>query len=200
MIDELRGELESAGCALVLADAQGRPDVDVALEWCEDRILERFEARGGAATSDLAAHDLLRGLDARELAALTAMTRAHHLPAGAVLFKQGDPADSVFFILSGALSVLLPITDNPDVEASSRRLARLGPGVSVGEMALVDESLRSADVVVAEDAVLTELPTAALASLAATHPGITTHLRANLARVLADRLRRANEQLRLLVR
>ena len=200
MLEEMRGALEAVGCALVIADAHGRPDVDVALEWCEDQVLERFGEFAGVTTSELAAQELLQGLDADELTALTAVTRSHHLVAGDVLFKRGDPADSVFFIRSGALSVLLPVAGDTDAESAAHRLARLGPGVTVGEMALVDDSVRSADVVVAQDAVLIELSTAAIAALRTAYPGLTTHLHVNLTRVLADRLRRANEQLRLLVR
>ena len=199
MLDEIRDALESAGCALVLADAQGQPDVDLALEWCEDRVLERFGASTVAARSDLAAQELLRGLADDELAALTRVTRSHQLSAGDVLFKQGDPADSVFFIRSGALTVMLAARDD-DTDAPSRRLARLGAGVSVGEMALVGDNVRSADVVAAQDSEVTELSVAAVAELAASHATLTTRLHANLAQVLSDRLRRANEQLRLLGR
>jgi glutaminase len=200
MLEQMRAALEAGGCTLVIADADGQPDVDIALEWCEDRILERFAPAAAGETTDLAAQELLRGLNSDALAALTAASRSHLLAEGEVLFKQGDPADSVFFIHSGALSVLLPLGDNEGIEASSRRLARLGPGLAVGEMALVGDSVRSADVTAAQDSILTELPTAAVAALGATHPGLTTQLQVNLARVLADRLRQANEQLRLLAR
>ena len=120
--------------------------------------------------------------------------------AGEALFKTGDPADSVFFIRSGALTVLLPLGESDGVEMSARRLARLGAGVAVGEMALVGDNVRSADVVVAQDSVVAELPTAAVAELGASYPSMTTHLHGNLARVLANRLRLANEQLRVLAR
>jgi len=200
MLEQLGESLNAAGCMLLLADARGEPDVDAALEWCEDHILERFGATDLAATTDLAAQELLCGLTAEEVAAVTAATRRHRLAAGDVLFKQGDPADSVFFILSGALTVLLPLGDAGGVDEPARRLARLGAGVAVGEMALVGDSGRAADVVALHDTVVAELSTASVAACAAAHPGLSTHLYVNLAQVLADRLRRANEQLRLLVR
>ena len=199
LLAEMRTELAAAGCTLVLADAPGPPDVDAALEWCEDRILDRAGATGAVTATDLGVQELLRGLDPSELDAIRAVVRSHELPAGAVLFKHGDPADSVFFIHAGALSVMLPTGDELDGEQPGRRLARLGPGVTVGEMALAGDSVRSADVVVAEDALLTELTTAALASLGSAHPRVVARLNATLAQVLADRLRRANEHLRLLV-
>jgi len=198
MLEQLGTALNMVGRTLVLAETQGEPDVDVALEWCEERILRSVGAPSVPAITDVGDHELLAGLDEVEVAAVTAALRHHRLAAGEVLFKQGDSADGVFFILSGGLTVQLDGGDGTD--NSARRLARLGVGLAVGEMALTGDTVRSADVVADHDTVLVELSTAAVAELAAEHPGLTTHLHLNLARMLADRLRRSNEQLRLLAR
>ena len=198
MLDELRAALDAVGCTLVLAGAYGQPDIDTALEWCEDRILRRFGITPVTETTELRSQELLRGLTESELAAVIEATRWHRLPAGEMLFKHGDPADSVFFILSGSVTALLPRGDAEASDTPSRRLARLGAGVTVGEMALVGDQGRSADVMAAQDTQLAELPTAALSACTAIHPNLGTKLHLNLARILADRLRRANEQLHLL--
>jgi CRP-like cAMP-binding protein len=65
-------------------------------------------------------------------------------------------------------------------------------------MALVGDHGRSADVMAAQDTQLAELPTAGLSACTAIHPNLATTLHLNLARILTDRLRRANEQLHLL--
>jgi glutaminase len=200
MLDQLRAALDAAGCALLLAGGLDQPDADIAIEWCEDRILDRFSPTATVTATDLAAQELLRGLNPEELAAVTAASRRWQITAGHVLFKQDEPADSVCFILSGALSVLMPLGDAEVVDETTGRLARLGPGVAVGEMALVGDSGRSARVVAVQDTVVAELSTGAIEACAAAHPGLLTHLHVNLARVLADRLRRANDQLRLLAR
>jgi CRP-like cAMP-binding protein len=200
MLDQLRAALDAAGCALLLAGGLDQPDADIAIEWCEDRILDRFSPTATVTAADLAAQELLRGLNPEELAAVTAASRRWQITAGHVLFKQDEPADSVCFILSGALSVLMPLGDAEVVDETTGRLARLGPGVAVGEMALVGDSGRSARVVAVQDTVVAELSTGAIEACAAAHPGLLTHLHVNLARVLADRLRRANDQLRLLAR
>jgi CRP-like cAMP-binding protein len=92
----------------------------------------------------------------------------------------------------------MSVGDADVADEASGRLARLGPGVAVGEMALVGDSGRSAKVVAVQDTVVAELSTAAIEACAAAHSGLLAHLHVNLARVLADRLRRANDQLRLL--
>ena len=65
-----------------------------------------------------------------------------------------------------------------------RRLATLGPGVAFGEMALLDEARRSADIVAETDSVVARLPIADFRRLALEHPGITEKFSLNLVRNL----------------
>jgi glutaminase len=83
-------------------------------------------------------------------------------------------------------------------QGRERRLATLGPGVAFGEMALLDEARRSADIVAEIDSVVARLPIADFRRLAVEHPGITEKFSLNLVRNLSARLRRANEQVRRL--
>jgi glutaminase len=194
LIDETVAGVAGGPHALLLAGIEGHSGVDSALEWCEDEVLARHSPGATDAAHDLTAQDLFAGLQPEDVEALVGATRTHTLGAGDVLFKQGDPADAVFFIVSGALAVTLRADDDAPV----RRLARLGPGVAVGEMALLADSVRSADVVAVDDSTLVELRIDHLATLARSRPGIESRVQINLARVLADRLRRANEHLALL--
>jgi len=114
------------------------------------------------------------------------------------VFEHGAPADSVAFILEGRVSVRLPVL--LDGDGRTRRLATFGPGVSVGEMALLDETTRSADVVCDEPSRLASLSVRSLRRLEADHPSIGRHIDANIARVLAARLRAANMQIQALER
>jgi CRP-like cAMP-binding protein len=67
-------------------------------------------------------------------------------------------------------------------------------------MALAGDETRSADVVAVEDSRVAVLTLASLEQLTLQDPWLSTKLEVNLARVLATRLRSANEQLRLLSR
>jgi glutaminase len=192
----LSEEVEHDGHSLILAETEGAPSVDAVLETCEERILSRFGHWPPAARAHLADQELLAGLEPVELDLVAASCRLATVAEGDTLFKRGDPTDSVFFIATGALSVLLPLDDTAG--ARSRRLALLGPGLAVGEMALARDEARSADVVAAQDSEVAELSINAFDVLAASHPAIAARVHVNLARVLADRLRTANEQLRLL--
>ena len=70
------------------------------------------------------------------------------VPAGSVLFHQGDAPTSAFLLESGSIEV---ITVQGDI---SRRLGILGPGDLLGEMAVLDDSPRSATARALSDCVL----------------------------------------------
>jgi glutaminase len=174
-------------------------DADAALEWCEDRLL------GPASIPDqnethaaLDRFDLLAGLGDAEMAAIELAASVCTVEAGTVVIREGDVADEMYFLLAGRISVLLPL--GAGAAGRSRRLATLGPGVAFGELALLDEARRSADVVCEQRSTIASLSLAALQQLQASYPSIGPTIHANLARLLARRLRAANAQMRALAR
>jgi ABC transport system ATP-binding/permease protein len=68
------------------------------------------------------------------------------LPAGGVVFREGDPGDRFFLVAHGALAV------SSDGGGQSRVLARLGPGDFFGEIALLTSQPRTATVTAETDA------------------------------------------------
>jgi glutaminase len=205
MLASLRSALEEIGCVLVLAEAGPElalddiatrtfADADAAMEWCEDRLLDEFGIPAESLPPELGVQELLGGLSADELAAVERAADVLHVPAGEVVFREGDHADAIYFVLSGLVSVRLPLTG----KGRDRRLATLGAGVAVGEMAFLDEGRRSADVMAEEDSVLARLSIDDLHAIGQTSPRVIATFSANLARNLSGRLRRANEQVRML--
>jgi len=205
MLISLRSALDEIGCLLVVAEAgsvealQGLAahefdDADSALEWCENRLLRRLGNPPEIASTELRDQELLGGLSADELSAVEKAAVVRPVPAGEVAFREGDHADAIFFILSGSVSVRLPLAG----QDRDRRLATLGAGVAVGEMAFLDQGARSADVVAEEDSVLARLSIDDLHEIGRTCPQLMAKFSANLARNLSARLRRANEVVRML--
>jgi serine/threonine protein phosphatase PrpC len=70
----------------------------------------------------------------RELRIVAQATNPRTFPAGAVLFEEGQPGNEVFLVISGLV----------DVVKGGNVIARLGPGSTLGEMAMLDEPVRSA--------------------------------------------------------
>ena len=164
--------------------------LDDAIEWAEDQIIYRH---GGFTavkeTSHLGEQALLAELTADEIAALG--RTVDHTPLsrpGQRIIGAGEPANSLFFLQSGMVSVKLP---------SGVRLASLGPGMEFGEMAIL-ENRRSADVWADTQVKCLELPLDAFADYRKLHPQIALQVMRNLSALLARRLILANAKVDLL--
>jgi NADH dehydrogenase len=66
-----------------------------------------------------------------------------HFEPGQEVFRQGDLGDRIYIILEGRVEV---VRSEAGERGNERRLAELGPGESFGEMALLNESTRTATV------------------------------------------------------
>lgn len=142
-----------------------------------------------AAPLDLAALPLFAGLPAAHLARLAQLARPLRLPAGAQFITAGEPGEAVYVIVAGTVKVHFLQADGTDVLLTVR-----GPGEILGEMALLDEDTRSADVATLEPTRLLRLDRAALDEAVTTMPALAR----NLLRILAHRLRLASAQIRAL--
>ncbi len=118
---------------------------------------------------------LFAALSADELLPLAELCAEIELEAGERLFAEGEPGDSLYVIVAGRVAV----------EQGGRRVAELGAGECVGELAALDWEPRSATVVALEACELVRLERDDLLDQLGDHPEL---LRA-LAIVLVGRLR-----------
>lgn len=193
--DEPRGAyLRALGAGSALDPAHWFRDLDRALEWAEDRLLERarFEDAPERAPHEMS---LFEGLGPAERDAALQTLERHELAHGEPVFLEGDPGDRLYLIARGAVSIKLKIDD----EARARRLATFASGVFFGEMAIVEGGRRSADAFAKGDrVVLYSLSAAKFAELVQQHPSLALKIYQNLARELAARLRATSGALRAL--
>ena len=163
--------------------------LDDAIEWAEDQIIYRY---GGFTslkeTTHLCDQSLLAGLTEQEIAALGELSTVRAYEIGQRIIHAGEPANSLFFLQSGMVSVKLP---------SGVRLASLGPGMVFGEMAII-ENQRSADVWADTAVKCLELPLDAFDDYRNLHPQIGLQIMRNLSTLLARRLVLANAKVDLL--
>jgi monovalent cation:H+ antiporter, CPA1 family len=99
--------------------AEPRPRFDIGLDTY--RLIERL--------------DLLSGLDERQLDRVAGLLRPRFTVPNERIIRKGDRGDAVFFIVSGAVEVVLPAGP-----------VRLGSGEFFGEMALLSGRPRQADI------------------------------------------------------
>lgn len=129
---------------------------------------------------------LFDGLDRTNLIALLAMMRRAEFAPEARLFDEGDNGASLYVIISGTVEVFRKAPGEEPVV-----LASLGPGDTVGEMALIEHLPRTASVRALTATVALELSRDALSA----RLPIEAALCRNIARMLAQRLRRNNDAL-----
>lgn len=116
---------------------------------------------------------------------------AHNtVPKGAILFREGEPGSFMLFIVEGQVSVYRD-TEN----GANHRLTQEGRGRTVGEMALVGHSARSATCVADCACDILVMTDQSLARLVADHPAVAFEFAMSLARLLSKRLRRTSGEL-----
>jgi len=163
--------------------------LDEGIEWAEDQVIYRYGGfTSSKETSHLGEQALLAELAPEEIAALAELSTMRRYEAGQRIISAGEPANSLFFLQSGMVSVKLP---------SGVRLASLGPGMEFGEMAII-ETRRSADVWADTAVKCLELPLDSFADYRRLHPQIAMKIMRNLSALLARRLILANAKVDLL--
>lgn len=107
---------------------------------------------------------------------------------GQMIVKQDEPGDSMFVIVEGTVKVIHR-SDNREIE-----LAALVAGDFFGELALVDEGPRSADVLASGNVQMLAVSQATIRALAGVYPSASFKLLVAVGRVLVARLRQGNKK------
>lgn len=163
-------------------------DNDLAAEWCENRLLDDI-VTAAEEQVPLADFALFKGVPREFLDRVEAITSVHNFIQGEQILATGQPADGrIFFILSGHVSILVPLQDG-----GHQRIASLGSGMNFGEMALLGQTTRSASVYADTDVVCRVMHAEEFNKLAEEIPQLKISLLENLSNELADMLRRATD-------
>jgi CRP-like cAMP-binding protein len=133
------------------------------------------------------------GFDRDEIGELAAMGRAFALPKGSWLFGAGQPAESCYLVLRGAVEVL---SREGKLE---RRVTLAGPGELVGYLAVLDRAQHAASGRVRESAAVLELPAAKFIAVYEGSSGLSVRLQHAIHGTLLRSLARTNSQLTRLI-
>jgi NTE family protein len=101
------------------------------------------------------------------------------IPGGRILFRENEAADSLYFVISGCLGVIVRDGTGPDV-----LITRVAAGETVGEMAFLDGGVRSATVEALRDTELLKLDKTSYEDLLVRNPGFVRALMSLLVRRL----------------
>ncbi len=163
-------------------------DTDHALEYCENHLLQQSGIFKYDEPVPIEKQDLCLGLDENEIELLKLYSVEKKYNKGDYIFKEGDNADTVYFLISGQVSVILNET-----HARDQRLATLSPGSAFGELAMIDHGKRSATIIADSDVTSLELKFYDLeAEGSELSKDVMIKLARNISKMLSDKLRRTN--------
>lgn len=174
-----------ADCRLARLDAedmapflQDSPEMQAALRDQVDARIRRNEL-------DHILHRYFGDLDETSQEQLAEQLEWISVEPGEILFRRGDPGDSLYFVVSGGLWAV-----GRDQEGMDVPIAELNTGEVVGEMGLISGSERSAGVVAARPSTLVRLSSTTFEALSREHPGLML----GITRQLVDRVRRTQRK------
>jgi SulP family sulfate permease len=170
------------------------PELDHALEWCENEIIAQHQDRSQEEGD-------LRGwftqILGTEESAVELIRRCERLEveAGAIIVRTGEPAESMHFILDGRVGVM--ITHD---HGGTSRVRSLGRYTTIGEMGLVLMAPRSATIQAELDSILYVLKAEQFEQLKREKPMLGQKLLTYFVAVMAERLAFANRMIGVLRR
>ncbi|MBI9093719.1 MAG: cyclic nucleotide-binding domain-containing protein [Sphaerochaeta sp.] len=146
------------------------------------------------ANAFLCKHSMFGGLTDTELMIIHDYLDENTYAKGTCILKQGEPNNSVYFIVEGEVSIQKHPNENEDQE---RVIATLHAGDSFGEMELIDIQPCAASAICLTETTIITLSNKDLYKLSTTHLKTYTMLILNLARDISRRLRSTDNLLSL---
>ncbi len=160
-----------------------------ALIACENALLNKHNYTWSKIPVPLAMQQLLKQLDALEIEELSHYITKKCFKKGDLIIEKGRKAKNIYFLESGEVDIMSRSDDGREFI-----LAVLIAGNSFGEMALIENTVRSANVTAKSDAVCLLLPYKILDE-SPLLTGVKSKILTNIALSLSTRLRLANEEI-----
>jgi len=139
-------------------------------------------------SQQLAGMNLFTEFTEPEITTLIELAESCAFKKGERIVAQDTLGDAMFLIVEGTVKVIHR-TDSEQIE-----LATLNEGDFFGELALVDQGPRSADVEANGDCVLLKIPDGSIRALAGVYPNAAFKFLIAVGRVLVKRMRFGNKK------
>lgn len=169
-------------------------DVDEAIEYAENKLLIKLGYEITTQTRvEIENSQLFHGFSEDALLSIKSLMQTVTLKSGGMLFKTHEVATELYIVMEGEIDILLPCGGN-----HYKRLAKFGPGAFFGEVVFLKPGPRTADAKAIVDTELLMLNAESFQKLREHHPDAAIKLVMRLSRVLSERLRWADSELRRL--
>ena len=167
-----------------------------AAEMPELKIL--FKSKSTGASQSAPAHGITPGslrrikifadMDERQLESFLQYMEVLKLPANALVFTKGEHGDAMFLVLQGEVRARVMLGGRVST------LATIGVGECFGELAVIDESPRSADVVANTDCIVLKISSSALKRLFQEAPALAAPFLLSLNKTIASLVRKTTKR------
>ncbi len=185
--DELARQREREG----LHPVRTFPDLDLALEWCEQGILDRYGDVESDPALSLAQHGATIGMSPDQIALLARHLHRREYDAGEVIYDESESeVDEMLLVTAGKISILLR-----DANGDRRRVATLSPGMTLGEVAMLSGSRRIGTSVADTKVSTYVLESGDLEVLRGADPSLVAILFENLLKMMAVRVGNLRNQI-----
>lgn len=186
---ELSG-LTSGGSTVIIM-----PTLEAAIEWVEDRLvgeqaLETFDQTA----LELHEMELFQGRKDATLSDLEACMEKRSCTAGETIYAQGDAGNEIYLIRNGEVRIMSAVGGSRQLH----HIATYGRGEFFGGLAFLDHRPRGNHAIAQRETEMFVLTLDKFNQLAEEHKRIAFILLSDIARMLAIRLRHADEELTLL--
>jgi glutaminase len=166
-------------------------DLDPALEWCENRLLETALPSWSLDRRVETSHgELFVGFSSQEFAVLKPLLQRRSYQHDEIILRTGEDAREMFFVVRGSVSVTVTLPSGVE-----KRLATFSAGMVFGEMAVIDGAPRSARIVADSEVECDLLTVEDFNRIGQSHPGIKIKMLENLSLGFCRKLRKANRQM-----
>ena len=143
--------------------------------------------------------DVFFDLSPAQLKMIAELCEERRCQAGETIFEENSSGSELYIIALGEVEIKInPAVISPEgiPDGTPATIATLRRGQSFGEIALVDQGLRTATAVCIADTLLLVLPRRQLLALCEANPPLGYHLMRNLAADLALKIRNTDLNIR----
>lgn len=170
------------------------PTLDHGMEWCENMLLQKFEASSQFIQTGIKSQ--LRSTFPKPdlIDKLISYLERMEVDENFYLMRRGDPTESMYFIESGRLNVQLESEDGEVM-----RLRSIRSGTVVGELGLYLKGERTANVVTTQKSVLYRLQLDSMNKMESQDADVASALHEWIARLLAERMTDNNRAIEALL-
>jgi len=155
-----------------------------------DSFKDKLKPKRSQAEIALSQVNVFGRLSRHEIRIVEKSAHIRNYSRGEPIFKQGDPGNGMYIIIDGRVGIFLDIPSQ-----KPKQLSELGDGDFFGEIALLDESPRTAGATALENCTIIGFFRPDLKDILKVKPAVGAKILLSLSEVLATRLRSTNSEL-----